>query len=91
MAHKKTKKVNPRRRPATAEDVKRAAKAGVDETVSATQAIFFTVLRDKEGYDKEQLTKFWQEVKDLSDEILEGYVSINDLKRVLREEVGIYI
>lgn len=85
------KKTNPRRIPATAEDVKKAAKSSVAETVSATQAIFFTVLRDKEGYDNERLAEFWRKIKDLSDEILTGYVSIGDLKRVLREEAGVDI
>ena len=90
MAHK-PKKINPRRRPATAADVKKAAKTGVEEAVSATQAIFFTVLRDKKGYDNDELQDFWDEVKVLSEEILEKRVSISDLRYVLREEAGIYI
>ena len=45
MSKKSHKKTNPRRIPATAADVKKAAKSGVEEAVSATQAIFFTVLR----------------------------------------------
>ena len=87
----KRKKVNPRKRPATAADVKKAVKASVQETVSNTQAIFFTVLMDKEGYDKEKLRDFWKKVQNLSDEIIEGRVSISDLRCVLREEAGIYI
>ena len=88
---KKRGKVNPRRVPATAADVKKAAKSGVKETVSAVQTIFFTVLMDKEGWDKEKLRDFWGKVKDLSDEIVEKRVSISDLKNVLREEAQIYI
>ena len=87
----KRKKVNPRRVPATAADVKRAAKEAVAESVSQTQVIFFTVLRDKEGYDKEQLKEFWKKVQKLSEEILEGYVTISDLRNILREEAEIYI
>lgn len=89
--NKKRKKTNPRRVPATQADVKRAAKSGVTEAVSATQAIFFTVLMDKEGWDREKLTEFWGKVRDLSDEIIEKRVSVSDLKRVLREEAKIYI
>ena len=88
---RKSKKTNPRKVIVTAEDVKKATKAGVNETVSATQVIFFTVLRDKEGYDIEKLKEFWKKVQSLSDEILEERVSIGDLRNVLREEAGIYI
>ena len=88
---RKSKKVNPCRRPATQADVRKAVRANTDETVSLTQAIFFTVLRDKEGYDDEHLRAFWEHVKNLSDEIIEGRVSLTDLRYVLREEAGIYI
>ena len=91
MPKKNHKKTNPRKIPVTAADVKKAAKSGVEEAVSATQAIFFTVLRDNEGYDNERLADFWRAVKDLSEGIIEGYVSISDLKHVLKEEAGIRI
>ena len=83
--------VNPRRKPATQADVEKAVKSGVKEAVAGAQAIFFTVLRDKEGYDKEKLQEFWKKVTVLSEEILEGRVSISDLRYVLREEAEIYI
>ena len=88
---KKRKKTNPRRVPATLADVKKAAKIGLNEAVSDTQVIFFTVLRDKEGYEKEDLHRFWDKVKKLSEEIVEGYVTISDLRHTLREEAEIYI
>ena len=91
MPKAKKRRVNPRRRPATVADVKKAAKSGVAEAVSGTQTIFFSVLRDKVGWDNEQLRDFWQKVKDLSDEVVEGRISISDLRCVLREEAGIYI
>ena len=81
---RKNRKVNPQRRPKPDTD-------GVRKAVSSTQAIFFTVLRDKEGYDKEKLADFWENVNKLSEEIIEGRVSVSDLKRVLREEAEIYI
>ena len=88
---RKSGKVNPRRRPVTQEDVKKAAKSGVEQAVTSTQAIFFTILMDKEGWDKEKLQEFWRKIQNLADEILEGRVSIADLKRVLREEAEINI
>ena len=89
--YKKRKKTNPRRIPATQADVKRAAETGVAKAVRDTQTIFFTVLRDKEGYEIEDLQRFWEKVQKLSDEITEGYVSVSDLRHTLREEAGIYI
>lgn len=87
----KRRKTNPRNMPATVADVKKAAKAGVAEAVTSTQVIFFTVLRDKNGFDKEELVDFWENVKSLSDEILEGRVSIGDLRHVLKVEADIFL
>lgn len=42
------KKVNPRRIPATLADVQRAKKEAQDFAITATWAIFYTVMRDKE-------------------------------------------
>lgn len=81
---RKNRKINPQRRPKPDTD-------SVRKAVSGTQAIFFTVLRDKEGYDKDKLLDFWENVNKLSEEIVEGRVSVSDLKRVLREEAEIYI
>lgn len=85
------KKVNPRRRPATQADVNRARDQAVADAVHLCMAVFFTVLLDKEGADKEILHRVWDEVNDLSDSINKGYVTEADLKRVLREEYDIYI
>lgn len=87
----KPKKTNPRRRPATQADVNRARDQAVADAVHLCMAVFFTVLLDKEGADKEILHRVWDEVNDLSDSINQGYVTESDLKRVLREEYDIYI
>ena len=88
---KPSKKQNPRRRPATQADVNRARDQAVADAVHLCMAVFFTVLLDKEGADKEILHRVWDEVNDLSDSINQGYVTEADLKRVLREEYDIYI
>lgn len=82
---------NPRRIPATYADVKKAKKDAIAEAVAQTRVIFLTVLRDKEGYDYEDLLRFWDKVNYLSEEIIEGYVTISDLRHTLREEAGIDI
>ena len=87
----KAKKVNPRRRPATEADVRKAKDAAVSVAIDAAWAIFFTVLRDKEGMENDQLRRIWDYVNDLSDGIAQGYVSVSDLMETLREEAGLTI
>ena len=82
------KKVNPNRRQATQADVKKAKKQAQLAAIDATWAIFFTVMRDKEGYGAKRLCRLWDRVNDLSDSIIRGYVSVEDLKKTLAEEAG---
>ena len=71
-----SKKVNPRRQPASKADVKRAELRGRDDGIKFASALFLMALRDKEGFDLEALQKVWKEVGDLADSIAEGYCSI---------------
>lgn len=87
----KKKKVNPRRKPATMADVERARDEAVRETVRFCMVIFFTVLLDKEQADKEILNRVWNEVNSLSDSVKQKYVSLSDLKSVLKDEYDIYL
>lgn len=84
----KKKKVNPRRRPATAADVIRAKRDATADAVESAWAILFMTLRDKEGYEADDLKRVWDEVGKLSLEINEGRVSVADLKNTLKEEIG---
>ena len=81
------KKINPRRKPATQADVKKAE----SEAVSFAMAIFFTVMRDKEGCSVEDLTRIWKEVEYLSDSVSRGFVKISDLKQALKDEADIIL
>lgn len=85
------KKVNPRRKPATQADVERAKTDAQAEAINIAMAIFFTVLCDKEHADKEIMRRVWDEVNDLSDSISKGYVSVSDLRDVLKREYDIEI
>ena len=87
----KKKRVNPHRRPATMATVNRVREETKDQAVSLAIALFLTVMCDKFGFDAEQLQKVWAEVNDLSDSVVKGYVNVQDLKDVLREEYGIEI
>ena len=84
-------KVNPRRRPATIADVNRAVEQATNDALAASAAIFLTVLCDKESADAEIIQRVWQEMQELSQSIIDGYVSVADLKDTLRKEYGVDI
>ena len=84
-------KVNPRRRPATQADVNRAVEQATNDALAASAAIFLTVLCDKESADAEIIQRVWQEMQELSQSIIDGYVSVSDLKDTLRKEYGVNI
>lgn len=85
----KKQRVNPNRRLATMADVQRAKRDAQDEAVKLAWTIFFTVMRDKEGYGIKRLKRLWGEVEYLSDSIAKGYVNLEELHKVLRDEGGI--
>lgn len=85
----KHKRVNPHKRPATAADVERAKRDAQTLAIDCAWAIFFTVLRDKEGYGCMRLRRVWNHVNYLSESIADGRVSIQDLMQTLRDEAGI--
>ena len=83
------KKVNPRRRPATQADVRKAKKEAKTLAIDACWAILFSVMRDKEGYGAKRLRRLWDEVNYLSESVSSGRVNIRDLAETLRDEAGI--
>lgn len=86
-----SKKINPRRRPATQADLNRAKKETQGIALNLAMAIFLTVLADKEGYDKEHIGRVWNEINSLSQSIADGYVNLHDLRKVLNDEYDIVI
>lgn len=85
------KKPNPRRIPRTQADVERAVDKAVKAATVNALTMFLTVLLDKENADEEALCRVWHEIEDLSNSIVEGYVSIADLKHVLKAEYNIFV
>ena len=84
-------KVNPRHCPATQADVNRAAQRATNDALAASAAIFLTVLCDKENADAEVIQRVWEEMQALSQSIIDGYVSVADLKDTLSNEYGVDI
>ena len=85
------KKINPRRKPATQADISKAKREAQTQAINYAWAIFFSVLRDKEGFGKIRLSRVWSEVNELSDSIAKGYVNVKDLMRVLAEEANVVL
>ena len=84
-------KVNPRRLPATQGDVNRAAQRATNDALTASASIFLTILCDKESADAEIIQRVWEEMQALSQSIIDGYVSVADLKDTLSNEYGVDI
>lgn len=83
-------KTNPKKRPATEADVRRAKAQAVNDAVRMTSAIFLTVLCDKFG-GADYIPDIWNAVNKLSEEIKEKRVSVPDLIRTLNDEYNILV
>ena len=83
-------KVNPRKRPASEADVKRAWENGVNDGVTEAMSILLTVLVDKFN-GAPYIRDVWREVQKLSEEVGERRVNVSDLRRVLLEEYEIEV
>lgn len=87
----KGKKTNPRDIPATQADVNRAKKAAYNQAIDICWAVIMNVMHDKYGFGKDRMKRLWGQIGKLSDEVTEGRVKVNDIKRTLLEECGISI
>lgn len=82
--------VNPKRRPRTEADVRKAFKDGVKQGVSNATAIFLTVMLDHFGA-ADQIKDIWNAICKLSEEVGENMVSLSDLRYVLLNEYDIMV
>ena len=86
MAKKKNPHINLRR-----SDIDRMKKEVTTDAVKSAFAIFLTVMRDKWGFGHKRLNRLYKQIGDLSEQVGEGYISMAEIKRILREEMGIVI
>lgn len=84
-------KMNPRNLPATQADVKRARKEGQEFGTRMATVLFLSVLLDKEGADGEIIRRVWNEINDLAQSVVDGYVNLHDLRKVLLDEYEIEV
>lgn len=72
-------------------DIRKIKKQTTDDAIKYALVIFFSVMRDNEGYGVKRLKRVYDGINYLSDSISKGYVKIDDLERVLWEEANIKI
>lgn len=70
-------------------DIRRIKKQTTDDAIKYALVIFFSVMRDNEGYGVKRLKRIYDGINYLSDSISKGYVKIDDLEKVLWEEANI--
>lgn len=72
-------------------DIKKMKLEATQNAVNFSNIIFLSVMRDKEGYGVKRLKRLYDRIQNLMDSFNQGYVSIYDLKKALKEESGITI
>lgn len=73
---------------------RRIDEAKTDVFIQATAtayAVIFMVLRDKFGFEREELRKAWEHTDSYANDISSGALKLRDLVDTLREEAGIEI
>lgn len=74
------------------EEIKlKAARDAVHAIMELTLGFPVMVLHDKRGWRHKRLDAFADDVLELYDSYEKGYLTLDDIRRVLREEVGIRI
>lgn len=79
------KKINPRRRPATGADVKKALLEGIGLGVNHAIKICLYILLDKHSAPPDEVQQLSKEMEWLAGHINDGNLSWNDVDRVLKE------
>lgn len=83
-------KINPRRKPATQEDVNRAWGEGVIEGIRCMEAIVLNCLCDKYA-DQVDVGQFWGDLNKLCESYAEGRFTIPDIRNMLKEEYQVLL
>ena len=82
----KSKKVNPRKRPATGADVEKAKKDATNEAIKRILYLVLYILIEKHDAPYDDIQQLAQEVNYYADSITSGYVSWKDIERVVVDE-----
>ncbi len=63
----------------------------IDASHKVAMLLTMTILHDKCGYGTKRLERFIKEYKELLDSYNKGYISMDDLNQVLKDEVGMEV
>lgn len=83
------KKINPRRRPASQADVKRAKDQAIVKAIALAKALTFTALLDEGIIKPEDVKRGWEKTQYLADSVKKGYCSIQDMYDTLIADYGV--
>lgn len=72
-------------------DIRKMKKEEADAAVRYATVIFLSVMRDNEGYGVKRLKRVYEGIEYLADSISRGYVKLQDLEKVLKDEANINI
>lgn len=84
------KKRNPARQLRES-DIRKIKKEAANDAIRYATVIFLSVMRDNEGYGVKRLKRVYEGIEYLADSISQGYVKLQDLERVLKDEANINI
>lgn len=74
------------------EDIKlKATSEAMDFAFRQMMLLPLMVLRDKYGYGAQRLERFIDDVADMLDSYNKGYLDLDDIEQILKEETGIEI
>lgn len=85
------KKINPRRRPCSEADVKKAKKDAEKNTLDMSITIILSALLDGGFLAPEQMHDAWEAINYKSDSINKGYCKPTDLIKMLNDEYDIIV
>lgn len=85
----KGKKASAARRPPNYAGILNIKAEAKRQGITEAFIIFFSALRDKEGFGPARLRRVLDAMNEYADSIRNGYITIQDLQTALREEAGI--
>lgn len=71
--------------------IREAYQAGQDDGVHQAVVLVLFMLHDKYGFGKKRLTDMYHQLLELSDSVIHGYVSFDDIEQVLADECKIKV
>lgn len=86
-----SKKVNPRRRPASQADVEKAKREATVEAMKRVLYLILFLLIDKHGAPLEDIQQLAREVNDEADSVASGEIKWKDIEWVVEEEYDVHL